>query len=304
VNELHERYTRISASRLCEILRRYGAHSVVDPLMGLPTHLNYLKRHDFTVHGGELLEWCVSVGNGIVVNDFTVLRDNEVAEIVEMTPGRLYALDTFKAWEGVFFTEEQCVYLSAWHENVRSLRSDGQTGLAVLGLWRVFCYWLQKAHAPDEMEDVAANELAWSYIQQTEQCVASNARRNTIRRADVLETIDTCSAEALFISPPARTAHHSIDPRIWMWEAWWRGNPYFTIEHTYSEALFGPSSSEPAAYARALAEVFAHAGAYQVIVVHTDERRMSEMAELLRSARPRVETFAPHPDEVYLVGVK
>ena len=125
--ELHARTRRISGSRLEELLGRYDARSVVDPLMGLPTHLNYLKRHGIAVHGGDVLEWFVRAGEGLVVNDFTILRDIEVAEIVEMLPGRIYPLDRFKAWEGVFFTEEQCAYLGVWHDNVRNLRSDGQT---------------------------------------------------------------------------------------------------------------------------------------------------------------------------------
>ena len=204
---------------------RYGCASVVDPFMGLPTHLNYLKRHGIAVHGGDLLEWFVRVGEGIVVNDLTILRDSEVAEIVEMLPGRIYSLDMFKAWEGVFFSEEQCVYLGVWHDNVRNLRSDGQTGLAILGLWRAFCYWLQKTQNPDDMQDVPPSELAWSYIRQTEQWVIANMRRNTVRQTDVLTTIGAQRADALFLSPPARNSFRSADARIWMWEAWWQGNP-------------------------------------------------------------------------------
>ena len=106
-----------------------------------------------------------------------------------MLPGRIYSLDMFKAWEGVFFCEEQCVYLGVWHDNVRNLRSDGQTGLAILGLWRAFCYWLQKTQNPDDMQDMPPSELAWSYIRQTEQWVVANMRRNTVRQTDVLTTI-------------------------------------------------------------------------------------------------------------------
>ncbi len=240
--ELAKRTRRISPSRLHEILAANDARNVVDPFMGLPTHLNYLKRHGIAVHGGDLLEWFVRVGEGIVVNDQTILRDSEVAEIVEMLPGRIYPLDAFKAWEGVFFTEEQCMYLGVWLDNVRNLRSDGQTGLAILGLWRVFCYWLQKAQAPDDMPDVAPSELAWSYIRQTESWVTTNLRHNTVRASDVLTTISAQNANALFIAPPARNSFRTADARIWMWEAWWQGNPYFTIEHVYKDSLFGSAA--------------------------------------------------------------
>ena len=149
--DLNERTRRVSGSRLIDLLRERGIASVVDPFMGMPDHLNYLKRHGIRVHGGDMLEWFVRAGEGLVVNDFTVLRDNEVAEIVEMLPGRIYPVDLFKGWDGVFFSEEQCQYLGVWHANVHTLRSDGQTGLAIVGLWHVLCYWLQKSHAPDEM---------------------------------------------------------------------------------------------------------------------------------------------------------
>ena len=49
--ELPERTRRISPSRLLEILLAHDCKSLVDPFMGLPTHLNYLKRHGIAVHG-------------------------------------------------------------------------------------------------------------------------------------------------------------------------------------------------------------------------------------------------------------
>ena len=300
--ELHERTRRISPSRLHEILAANDARSLVDPFMGLPTHLNYLKRHGIAVHGGDLLEWFVRVGEGIVVNDQTILRDSEVAEIVEMLPGRIYPLDAFKAWEGVFFSEEQCMYLGVWLDNVRNLRSDGQTGLAILGLWRVFCYWLQKSHAPDDMPDVPPSELAWTYIRQTESWVATNLRHNTVRSADVLTTISAQAADALFIAPPARNSFRTADARIWMWEAWWQGNPYFTIEHAYRDSLFGARSSDEQSYQRAIASVLSAAAEYPLIVLQTTERRLPEFEPLVRNARGRVEILAPNANEVYIIA--
>ena len=302
--DLPERTRRISASRLHEILLEHDAASVVDPFMGLPTHLNYLKRHGIAVHGGDLLEWFVRVGEGIVVNDLTILRDSEVAEIVEMLPGRIYSLDLFKAWEGVFFTEEQCVYLGVWYDNVRNLRSDGQTGLAILGLWRAFCYWLQKAQSPDDMQDIPPSELAWSYIRETEQWVTANVRRSTVRQADVLATIGAQQADALFLAPPARNSFRSADARIWMWEAWWQGNPYFTIEHAYRDSLLGARASDPPAYARALATIVAHAENYPLVVVQTTENRLNEIEGIVRNARANVRVIAPHPYEIYVVATK
>ncbi len=300
--ELHERTRRISPSRLIEVLRRYDVSSVVDPFMGLPTHLNYLKRHGMAVHGGDLLDWFVRVGEGIVANDQTVLRDSEVAEIVEMLPGKIYAIDRFKAWEGVFFSEEQCIYLGVWHDNVRGLRSDGQTGLAVLGLWHVLCYWLLKAQFPDDMQDVPPSELAWSYIRQTEQWVMTNLRHNSVRNADVLATIGAHSADALFLAPPARNSFRNADARIWMWEAWWQGDAYYNIEHAYRNSLFGARSVEEHAYARAMASVLSAAQNYPLIVIQTTEQHLAEFEPLLRDARTHIETIAIHSDEYYLVG--
>ena len=302
--DLPERSRRISPSRLLELLQQHDAHSLVDPFMGLPTHLNYLKRHGISVHGGDLLEWFVRVGEGIVVNDQTILRDSEVAEIVEMLPGRIYSTEMFKAWEGAFFTEEQCVYLGVWHDNVRNLRSDGQTGLAILGLWRAFCYWLQKVQNPDDMQDIQPSELAWSYIRQTEILVGTNLRRNTVRQADVLATIAAQRADALFIAPPARNSFRSADARIWMWEAWWQGNPYFTIEHAYRDSLLGARASEIPSYARALSTILSQAEEYRTVIVQTIESRLGDIEPLVRNARPHVEIVAPHPYEIYLVATK
>lgn len=302
--ELHERTRRISASRIEELLRRYGCTSVVDPFMGVPTHLNYLKRHGFAAHGGDLVDWFVRAGEGLVMNDFTVLRDDEVAEIVEMLPGRIYSMDLFKAWEGVFFSEEQCIYLGVWHDNVHNLRSDGQTGLAIFGLWNVLCYWLQKAQYPDDMPDVPPSELAWNYIRKMDDWVATNVRRNTVRQSDVLTTINAHQADALFISPPARNSFRSADARIWMWEAWWHGNPYYNIEHAYRDSLFGQRSADEQGYARAIASVFSSAQDYPVIILQTNEHRLHEFEQHMRNARPNVEIVAPHASEVYLIGTK
>jgi hypothetical protein len=304
VIDLHERTRSISSSRLHEILMRYECASMVDPFMGVPLHLNYLKRHDVAVHGGDLLEWFVRVGEGIVVNDMTILRDSEVAEIVELLPGRIYPWDLFKAWEGVFFTEEQCVYLGVWHDNVRNLRSDGQTGLAILGLWQTLCYWLHKGLHPDDMQDIPPSELAWTYIRQTEALVTSNIRRNTVRKSDAPATMAAEKADALFLCPPARNSLRNTDARIWMWEAWWQGNPYFAPEHAYRDSLFGARAADAAGYARAFASLLAAADGYPVVIVQTSEDRLRDIEGAVRAARSQVEILAPRPSEIYLVATK
>lgn len=283
---LPERTRNISSSRLHEILAERGVRSVVDPFMGVPVHLSYLKRHGIAVHGGDLLEWFARVGEGIVVNDSVYLRDDDIGEIVEMLPGRIYPLDRFKAWEGAFFSEEQCAYLSVWLDNVRNLRSDGQTGLAILGLWNVFCYWLHKAQEPDDMPDVQPSELAWSYIRQTERYVGANRKFNSVSLGDVLETIAKRDADAVFLAPPVRGAYRA-DPRIWMWEAWWRGDPQFTIDR---------------AYTRPLESVVAAAEKYPLLVLQTTPDRISEIEPLLRAARGNVTLYQPSAWETYLIA--
>ena len=300
--ELNERTRRISGSRLYEILAKYDVRSLVDPFMGLPTHLNYLKRKGIAVHGSDLVEWFVRAGEGIVVNDFTILRDAEVAEIVEMLPGRIYPSDMFKAWEGVFFTEEQCVYLGVWHANVHNLRSDGQTGLAILGLWFAFCYWLQKAHHPDEMLDVPPSELAWNYIRKTERWVCENLKRNTVRRADAMTMLAAGSGDAVLFAPPGRNAFKAADARVWMWEAWWQGNPYMNIEHYYRDTVFGVRTADEGSYENAILTVLAAAENYPMIVLQTNEANLARFERLAKEVRPHVDLLLPASDEAYVVA--
>jgi hypothetical protein len=154
------------------------------------------------------------------------------------------------------------------------------------------------------MQDVPPSELAWSYIRQTEQWVIANMRRNTVRQTDVLTTIGAQKADALFLCPPARNSFRSADARIWMWEAWWQGNPYFTIEHAYRDSLFGARAVDPPAYARAFSSVLSEAENYPLIIVQTTEQRLGEVEGLVRNARANVEIVAPHPYEVYLIATK
>lgn len=302
--DLRERTRRVSGSRLLEIFGERDIRSVVDPFMGIPNHLNYLKRHGIRVHGGDLIEWFVRAGEGLIVNDFTVLRDSEVAEIVEMLPGRLYPVDMFKGWDGVFFSEEQCMYLGVWQANVRNLRSDGQTGLAIVGLWHVLCYWLQKAHYPDEMADVPPSELAWQYIRETERWVCANNVRNTVRRADFNVTLGAQAADCVFLSPPGRNAARKADARVWMWEAWWQGDPYFNIEHYYRDTVFGQRTSDDASYDRAMGSVLAAADAYPYVIIQTTLQEAQRFERIAAAFRPQIDILSYHLDETYVIARK
>jgi hypothetical protein len=302
VIDLRERTRRISGSRLADLFGERGIGSVVDPFMGMPSHLNYLKRHGFQVHGGDVVEWFVRAGEGLVTNDFTILRDAEVAEIVEMLPGRIYPVDMFKGWDGVFFSEEQCRYLGVWHANVHNLRSDGQTGLAVAGLWHVLNYWLQKASHPDEMADIPPSELAWQYIRETERWVCTNNARNTVRRADFQQTLAALNADCVYLAPPGRNSAKKADARVWMWEAWWQGDPYMNIEQYYRDTVFGQRTNDDSSYERAIGTVLAAAEKYPYVIVQTTLPEVSRFERILAPFRSQVEVVSPYPEETYLIG--
>jgi len=294
--ELRDGRRRRSASHLYEICQAHDVKSIVDPLMGVPTHLNYLKRKGIAVHGGDSIEWFVRVGEGIVVNDSVILRDFEIGEIVEVAPGRIYPPDLFLAWEGVFFTEEQCRYLSAWHENVKALRSDGQTGLAILGLWWTFTYWLQKMIYPDDLLDVPPSELAYSYIRKTDRWVGDNARHNTVRRGTPVETMSHVSGDAVLLTPPAMEDDDRSDARIWMWEAWWQGNPYLSIEPHDARA------ADRDAWRASFAEQLDAARKYPLAIVQTTEGERDHVQSLVRDFRSDVTERRFTPEEIYLLA--
>ena len=295
---------RISGTRLLELCQARGITSLVDPFMGLPMHLNVLKRHGIAAHGGDLLEWFVRAGEGIVLNDFTILRDAEVASVVEMLPGRIYPTDLFRGWEGVFFSEDQCRYLGVWHANVHALRSDGQTGIAVIGLWHVLCHWLLKAHHPDEMIDIPPSELAWNYIRDTQRWIADNGKRNTVRRGDFTATLGAVKADAVYLALPGRSAAKRIDARIWMWEAWWTGNPYLNVERLYRDTVFGGATNDDASYDRAAATVLEAAEDAPYIIIQSSSRDADRFERLLRERRTNTERVTPDLEEIYIIGKK
>jgi hypothetical protein len=304
MTELSMKTRRVSGSRLLDIVLERSIESLVDPFMGLPTHLNYLKRHGIKVDGGDLLEWFVRAGDGLVVNDFTILREDEVAAIVEGTPGRVYPVDMFRAWDGVFFSHEQCQYLGIWHANIRNLRSDGQTGLAICGLWHVLCYWLQKAQHPDEMPDVPPSELAWRYIRQTERLVCGNNARNTIRQADFRATLQASHAHCVYIAPPGRNSAAQVDARIWMWEAWWQGDPYLSIERYFRDTVFGRRRDDHAGYDDAIGAVLAAAEKFPFIILQTRPRDTARFERIITAFRSQIEIVSPSPDETYIIARK
>jgi hypothetical protein len=304
VIDLPARTRRVSGTRLLDICEKRGITSLADPFMGLPTHLNALKRHGIEVHGGDLLEWFVRAGEGLVVNDFTILRDSEVAQVVEMLPGRIYPTDLFRAWDGVFFSEDQCRYLGVWHANVHGLRSDGQTGLAVAGLWHVLCHWLLKARFPDDLVDVPPSELAWHYIRETERWVTENGKRNTVRRGDFTATLGKVRTDAVYLAPPGRSGAKRIDARVWMWEAWFQGDPYLNVERLYRDTVFGANINDDANYDRAISEVLTAAEAAPYIIVQATPRESDRFERLLTTHRAHVEIVQPDEDELYLIAKK
>lgn len=302
MTELREQTRRVAGSRLLDLVVERSIGSVVDPFMGLPTHLNYLKRHGIKVEGGDLVEWFVRAGEGLIVNDFTILREDEVAAIVEGTPGCVYPVDMFRAWDGVFFSHEQCQYLGIWHANIRSLRSDGQTGLAIAGLWHVLCYWLHKAQHPDEMPDIPPSELAWRYIRETERLVCSNNARNTVRRADFAATLQASSAQCVYFAPPGRNSAAEVDMRIWMWEAWWQGDPYLSVERYFRDTVFGRRTHDHASYDDAIAAVLSAADRFPYVIIQTRPRDAARFERIMRTFRAQLETVSPSPDETYIIG--
>jgi hypothetical protein len=302
MTELRTQTRRIAGSRLLDILAERSIESLVDPFMGIPTHLNYLKRHGIRVDGGDLLDWFVRAGEGLVVNDFTILREDEVAAIVERMPGRVYPTNMFRAWEGVFFSEEQCQYLAVWHTNIRSLRSDGQTGLAIAGLWHVLCYWLEKAQHPDEMPDTPPSELAWRYIRETELLVCSNNARNTVRRADFAGTLQASSAQCMYLAPPGRNSASAVDPRIWMWEAWWHGDPYLNVENAFRDTVFGRRTNDNTSYDDAIATVLEAARPFPYVVIQTRARDAERFERIIRRFRADCVTISPNSHETYLIA--
>ena len=202
----------------------------------------------------------------------------------------------------MFFSEEQCRYLGVWHANVHALRSDGQTGIAVLGLWHVLCHWLHKARDPDEMIDVPPSELAWHYIRETQRRVCTNGRRNTVRRADFATTLGSVRADAVYLAPPGRGAARRVDPRVWMWEAWHAGDPYLNVERLYRDTVFGARVNDDAAYDRALGEVIAAASDAPFAILQTTATHAARFERLLREQRGPVETVEPEPGEIYLLS--
>jgi hypothetical protein len=304
VTELKETTRRIAGSRLFDLFTERSIESVVDPFMGLPTHLNYLKRHGIKVDGGDLLEWFVRAGDGLVVNDFTVLREDEVAAIVEGAPGCVYPIDMFRAWDGLFFSHEQCQYLGIWHANIRNLRSDGQTGLAIAGLWHVLCYWLQKAQYPDDMPDIPPSELAWRYIRETGRLVCGNNARNTVRRADFATTLARSNAQCVYVAPPGRYGVAQVDARVWMWEAWWQGDPYLSVERYFRDTVFGPRSADRAGYDDAIGAVLAAAEPFPYVVLQTRPRDTRRFERIVGAFRKHIEVVSPSADETYIIARK
>src|SRR5579875_29232 len=152
------------------------------------------------------------------------------------------------------------------------------------------------------MLDVPPSELAWHYIREVQRWVVDNGHRNTVRRGDVGATLRSMRADAVFIAPPGRGSAKRIDPRIWMWEAWWTGDPYLNVERMYRETVFGARANDDASYERALGEVLDLAADAPFVIVQTNARGAERLERLLRDRRRTVALDAPADDERYLIA--
>ena len=77
---------RISGTRLLDLCQARGITSLVDPFMGLPMHLNVLKRHGITAHGGDLLRRPRS-GRGPSLRGGIVPRERVPRKVQAITGG-------------------------------------------------------------------------------------------------------------------------------------------------------------------------------------------------------------------------
>jgi hypothetical protein len=92
------------------------------------------------------------------------------------------------------------------------------------------------------------------------------------------------------------------DARVWMWEAWWQGNPYLNIEQYYRDTVFGQRTSDEGSYDRAITSVLAAAQPYPYVIVQTTAADAARFERLVAAHRTTVETVAPFPEEVYVIG--
>ena len=190
-----------------------------------------------------------------------------------MLPGRIYPTDLFRAWEGVFFSEEQCRYLGVWHANVHGLRSDGQTGLAIVGLWHVLCHWLLKA-ALSRRDGRRPAERTRLALHPRDRALGGRQRQAQHRAPRRLRGDAGRGARRRGLPRAARAAAAAkrIDARVWMWEAWWQGDPYLNVERLYRDTVFGARTNDDASYDRAVAECWPPPPSAPYVIVQATPR--------------------------------
>ena len=152
------------------------------------------------------------------------------------------------------------------------------------------------------MPDVPPSELAWRYLLETQRLVCGNDARNTVRRADFSVTLQSVRADCMYLAPPGRNSAAEVDARIWMWEAWWQGNPYLNIEQYFRDTVFGRRTNDDASYDRAVASVLDAATAVPFAIVQTSARDAARFERLMKATRRRIEIVAPNADETYIIA--
>ena len=125
-----------------------------------------------------------------------------------------------------------------------------------------------------------------------------------MRRGDFAATLGAVRADAVYLALPGRSAAKRIDARIWMWEAWWQGDPYLNVERLYRETVFGGTTNDDASYDRATATVLTAAESAPYIIIQSNARDAARFERLLRERRPNTELVNLDLDEVYIIGKK
>jgi hypothetical protein len=108
----------------------------------------------------------------------------------------------------------------------------------------------------------------------------------------------------MYLAPPGRSSASAVDARIWMWEAWWHGDPYLNIEHYFRDSVFGRRTNDNASYDAAVAAVLKAAEDFPYIVIQTRLRDLERFGRLVRGFRSDIEIVAPSADETYIIAKK
>jgi hypothetical protein len=106
----------------------------------------------------------------------------------------------------------------------------------------------------------------------------------------------------MYLAPPARHSGTGIDARVWMWEAWWQGDPYLNVEHYYRDTVFGRRANDNASYDDAIGAVLHAAEKFPFVILQTRPRDTARFERIIKGFRKQIEIVSPNPDETYLVA--